>query len=127
MHGVFVKESFDNLKNLLDHVGASQFFEKANSTPLTTTVSIDNGTWTVERKRPNKTVSNTFKSGDVVEFNTIKPGYIAKCKTEVVGGNSLKITSLDKDYTQTVCMEGGKLKEVITVKGVTGTRWSIKQ
>merc|ERR1712173_57129 len=126
VQGTFKKINIDNLPEFLSNCGASEYLEKIQATTLTTKITVEGDDWTIERIRPEKTVKNVFKSGDVVDFNTIKPGYIAKCKTEVIG-DSLKITSLDKDYSQIVSMEGGKLKEVITVKGVTATRWSTKQ
>merc|ERR1711890_21603 len=125
VQGTFKKINIENLSEFLTNCGAAEYLEKINATTLTTKITVEGSDWTIERIRPESTVKNVFKSGDVVDFNTIKPGYIAKCKTDVTD-NVLTIAGVDKEYHYTAQMVDGKLKEVVTIKGVSATRWSEK-
>merc|ERR1712151_15231 len=117
--------NIENLSEFLSNCGAAEYLDKIQATTLTTKITVEGDDWTIERIRPEKTIKNVFKSGDVVDFTTIKPGYIAKCKTDVTD-KVLTITSVDKDYKMTAEIVDGKLKETVTIKGVSAVRWSEK-
>ena len=125
MHGKFERKSFEGLKELLTALGAAEHFDRASSTPLTTEIKNDGDTWTITRIRPNKTITNTFKIGEVSEFQTLKPGAVAKCSTAIVD-KKIVLKAQEKDYVHTIEKDGDNLKETVTVKGLTAVRISAK-
>merc|ERR1712071_481704 len=123
--GIWKKESVTGIEALLTTLGHADKADKAAGVSLETTVTVDGDNWSIARKYPHRECQNSFKMGEEVEFDTFTPGKTLTCNTSF-DGTTLTINSQDKDYTHVCCIEGGKLKETMTVKGVSAVRVSSK-
>ncbi|XP_026690735.2 fatty acid-binding protein, liver-like [Ciona intestinalis] len=119
--GTFVVETRTNFDGFMKGVGVpDEYIEIARKVFPTTEITKDGDSFTVKRIRPQKTTSNTFKLGEETEVETIK-GDKVKVTINMVGA---QMVTKGENYSVTTEMDGGKLKETITLKGHTLTRWS---
>merc|ERR1712141_242007 len=123
--GTWKKESSTNVDKLLEAIGHGDKADKATAAVVETTIAVDGDKWTITRQFANRTIARSFVPGSDVEFDTLKDGVTANCTTSF-DGTTLAIKGKEKDYSVEFSVEGGKLIQKITAKGVTGVRTSTK-
>ncbi|XP_076807306.1 fatty acid-binding protein 10-A, liver basic-like [Clavelina lepadiformis] len=122
--GKFVVEKRENFDGFMKGIGVpEEYVEKARNAEVKTEISKNGDVISVTRIRPMKTTTNSFSFGKESEVENIK-GEKMKVVVNFEGG---KIVSRGDNYEVTQEMDGGRLKEVITFKGHTMTRYSKRQ
>uniref|UniRef100_H2YKV8 Cytosolic fatty-acid binding proteins domain-containing protein n=1 Tax=Ciona savignyi TaxID=51511 RepID=H2YKV8_CIOSA len=119
--GTYVVAKRDNFDGFMKGVGVpEEYIEIARKVFPTTKIEKSGSGFTVTRIRPQKTTSNAFVLGEETEVETIK-GDKVKVTINMDGP---KMVTKGENYCVTTEMDGDQLKETITLKGHTLTRWS---
>merc|ERR1712002_1411906 len=122
--GKFVVESRENYDGFMKGVGVpDEYIEKGRDAKVTTEIAQNGDSFVITRIRPAGTTSNTLTLGQESELDTIKGDKIKVTVTFADG----KLTAKGDQYTMEMSLEGGNLKEALTVKGHTMTRYSVRQ
>ncbi|XP_077971640.1 fatty acid-binding protein 10-A, liver basic-like [Styela clava] len=121
LSGKFKMVKRDNYEKFAGASGATdEQIKRGSETTLETEVTQDGDNITVKRIYPNQTVSNTFQLGVPNDFN-FPDGRNAKATCTKDGE---KIVLKGENFSQISEIEDGKLKETLTLKGVSMVRWS---
>merc|ERR1712025_1530451 len=122
--GKFLIEKRENYDGFMKGVGVpDEYIEKGRDAKVTTEIAQNGDSFVITRIRPAGTTSNTLTLGQESELDTIKGDKIKVTVTFADG----KLTAKGEQYTMEMSLEGGNLKEALTVKGHTMTRYSVRQ
>merc|ERR1712002_430413 len=122
--GKFVVESRENYDGFMKGVGVpDEYIEKGRDAKVTTEIAQNGDSFVITRIRPAGTTSNTLTLGQESELDTIKGDKIKVTVTFADG----KLTAKGDQYEMTMELDGGNLKETLTVKGQVMTRISTRQ
>merc|ERR1711915_103970 len=122
--GKFLIEKRENYDGFMKGVGVpDEYIEKGRDAKVTTEIAQNGDSFVITRIRPAGTTSNTLTLGQESELDTIKGDKIKVTVTFADG----KLTAKGDQYTMEMSLEGGSLKESLTVKGHTMTRFSTRQ
>merc|ERR1711881_44999 len=122
--GKFVIDRRENYDGFMKGVGIpDEFIEKGRDAKVETQITKNGDSYTITRVRPAGTSSNTLTLGQESELDTIKGDKIKVTVTFADGKLTAK-GSYEGGYEMTMELAGGQLKESLTVKGQTMTRYS---
>merc|ERR1712002_722080 len=122
--GKFLIEKRENYDGFMKGVGVpDEYIEKGRDASVTTEISQSGESFVITRIRPAGTTSNTLTLGKESELDTIKGDKIKVTVTFADG----KLTAKGDQYEMTMELDGGNLKETLTVKGQVMTRFSTRQ
>merc|ERR1712002_185484 len=122
--GKFTIDRRENYDGFMKGVGVpDEFIEKGRNAKVETEISKSGDSFVITRVRPAGTTSNTLTLGKESELDTIKGDKIKVTVTFADG----KLTAKGDQYEMTMELDGGNLKETLTVKGQVMTRFSTRQ